>query len=237
MKIFIKLFLLWALAFNTSAQIPEDQAIIKSINDKYFSNSMTFDLDMNLYLNAKLIRSYKMEVVKNQSKLWMAFSAPAIEKGRRMLNDGDNLWMYLPRSKKLIRLPYKQSFMGSDASNRDILRISLVDDYILEQKEESESNLIFSFKAKDLSVSYNQMKLYVTKEHVLLKQELFALSGKKLKTIQYSNIQNINGLYFPMKAEIVDELKGKSRTELVYSNISFVVDKPDSFFTTAALQK
>jgi outer membrane lipoprotein-sorting protein len=237
MRDLFKLFLLFVLSIDLSAQSINKDELIKSIDSKYFSNSMTCDLKMNLYKDNKLMRDYKMAVVKSQNKLWMEFTEPAVEKGRRMLNDGTNLWMYLPRSRKLVRLPFKQAFMGSDASNRDILRISLVDDYNLESVDVTDSSLVLNLKAKDLEVSYNSMKLHVNKQtHALMRQELFALSGSKLKTIVYSDQTNISGVLFPLKATIIDELKSKAKTELIYSNVSFKMDKKDSFFTTTSLQ-
>jgi len=60
-------------------------------------------------------------------------TAPAKEKGQTFLKRGNDMWNYLPKIGRLIKLPpsmMSQGWMGSDYTNDDVLKeSSLVDDY------------------------------------------------------------------------------------------------------------
>ena len=213
--------------------------ILKNLDKNFFSLDMEFNMEMKILKKNKVRRSYKMKVFKKEKKLRMDILQPSVERDRRVLNDGDNLWMYLPRSSKLIKIPYKQAFLGGDASNRDILRISLVDDYeTLGAIEESEDEIILRLKAKDLKTAYNKVNFYLDKKtKIPTKQEMLSLSGKVIKTIEYEDIVAFGGSYLATKLTIIDQLKSNSKTIFKYSDFSIDSPKTDIFFTAASLSK
>ena len=179
-----------------------------------------------------------MHVFKKGDKLRLDIVKPSIEKDRRILNDGDNLWMYLPRSSKLIKIPYKQAFLGGDASNRDILRVSLVNDYKVAKMETNNEMRILYLEARDLSVAYNKVIFYLNRENFApIKQEMQSLSGRTIKTINYENIKVIDGKYIPTQFTIEDAIQEDTKTVFLYSNLLLEVDQPDVFFTTGSLSK
>lgn len=194
---------------------------------------------MEVYKNDKMIRYYDMESFRQGEKLRMEFLAPANEKGRRMLSDDTNLWMYLPRTSKIMKLPLKQSFMGSDASNRDLMRMAYKKDYTITQITEKGNNLIeLGLKAKDASVSYNTMILTINKKTMTpVKQEMFSLSGKLMKTMTFENPLNVNGMYIPSTFIITDELQKDTKTKLFYTQMKRKNDKPAEFFTLATIRR
>ncbi len=227
-------FSLFALAQDAT---PDD--ILSELDKNFFSVDMEYDMEMKIYKKDKVKRTYTMRVFKKGNKLRLDILTPNIEKDRKVLNDGENLWMFLPRSSKLIKLPFKQTFMGGDASNRDILRISLIDDYnIAGLARSADSLLTLSLEAKDLSKAYNQVDFALNESDLIpSKQEMKSLSGKVIKTIVYDDIELVNGNPFPTGFTIVNELRKDTKTEFRYYNFSEGESKPDSFFTTAALSK
>ncbi|MDR0506814.1 MAG: outer membrane lipoprotein-sorting protein [Dysgonamonadaceae bacterium] len=197
------------------------------------------NLKMEIYKNDKLIKYYKMEFYRHEEKMRMEFTEPAVEKGRRMLNDNSNLWMYLPRTSKVVKLPFKQSFMGSDASNRDLMKVSLKKDYeVTNIVHHSDSIVKIELKAKDLSVSYNKVVLtFDAKRQVLLQQEMYSLSGKIITTMMYENIVKIDDIFMPTIIVIKNELSKDSITKLYYSNIQRKSEKNIEYFSLDALKK
>jgi outer membrane lipoprotein-sorting protein len=194
---------------------------------------------MEVLKNEKIIRYYDMEIFRRKDKLRMEFLAPATEKGRRMLSDDDNLWMYLPRTSKVMKLPFKQSFMGSDASNRDLMRMAYRKDYIIVKTTEKSKNILeLELKAKDASVSYN--KMIVTMDMTTLsplKQEMFSLSDKLIKTMLFENPAKVDGIYIPSTFIIINELQKNTITRMYYSNMQRTHNKPEEFFTLASIKK
>ncbi|MDH6305339.1 outer membrane lipoprotein-sorting protein [Parabacteroides sp. PH5-13] len=197
------------------------------------------DIKMEVYKNDKLLKYYQIEFYRKEAKMRMEFVGPAVEKGRRMLNDESNMWMYMPRTSKVIKLPLKQAFMGSDASNRDLMRLAFSKDYELTGSEQQEGTLVqLELKAKDLSVSYNKViVLFDSQRGVPLKQEMFALSGKLIKTIDYAYDKQSDGTLYMSEMLIKDELLKNSLTKMYYENCKRRQEKPSVFFTLGSLKQ
>ncbi len=241
MKNAIYIFLI--LLVTSGNTIPQEQAdssaYLEELDRSFFSLDMEFIMEMNILKNEKVKRTYEMKVIKKGEKMRLDILRPSIERDRRVLNDGDNMWMYLPRSSKLIKIPYKQAFLGGDASNRDILRISLVEDYkVIGDVEEVAGELLLRLKAKDLKTAYNKVNFYLDmKTKYPIKQEMLSLSGMVIKTIEYDKFIEFDGGYFPTSVTILDELRKDSKTVFTYTNLLKGTDKTDIFFTTASLSK
>lgn len=196
------------------------------------------NLRMEIFSKGKLAKFYEMTSFRNGEKMRLEFSQPATERGRKMLNDESNLWMYLPRTTRVMRLPLKQAFMGSDASNRDLMRLSFSRDYTIIESKEQTNYLILTLKAKDLSVSYNKVVLTIDKDKLyLLKQEMYGLSDKIVKTMIFDDHILLDGLGFPTSYTIVDNLLNNSKTTLKYSEVKRKNDLSNEFFTLGSLKK
>jgi outer membrane lipoprotein-sorting protein len=197
-------------------------------------------LKMEMYKDDKKVRQYEMDFYRSDHKMRMEFTAPAVEKGRRMLNDNASLWMYLPRTSKVMKLPFKQSFMGSDASNSDLMRMSFKVDYELTEVGgvNDEGMMVLKLKAKDLDVAYPAVTLlYDKRRNVPLKQEMYSLSGKLIKTILYEDIIREGDGYMPSTMIIKEALQKNTLTKLLYSNIQKKQRQPAEFFTLGSLRR
>ncbi len=237
--VYIFLVLLISLGNTFPSNQVDSTAMLEELDKNFFSLNMEFVMEMKILKKEKVKRTYEMKVVKKDKKMRLDILRPSIERDRRVLNDGDNLWMYLPRSSKLIKIPSKQAFLGGDASNRDILRISLVQDYeLLGEVEEIDGQLLLRLKAKDLKTSYNKVNFYLEKKTGFpIRQEMLSLSGQPIKIIKYDKFVEFEGSHFPSEVTILDQLKKDSKTIFTYSDMTKGTDKTDIFFTTASLSK
>lgn len=237
--IYIILMLLLSSGIKLSMDQGDSSGLLEDLDKNFFSLDMEFIMKMEILKNEKVKRTYEMQVVKKDEKMRLDILRPSIERDRRVLNDGENMWMYLPRSSKLIKIPYKQAFLGGDASNRDILRISLVEDYeVIGDIENVDGELLLRLKAKDLKTAYNQVNFFLDpKTKYPIKQEMLSLSGKVIKTIEYADYIEFDQGFFPSRVTILDELRKDSKTIFTYTDLSKGTDKTDAFFTTASLSK
>ena len=138
----------------------------------------------------------------------------------------------------------RQSVMGSDMSYNDMM-----EDRPIEQlykatlegsiKIDDRDHYIIALDAKVKGLSYPKRRSWVDKEYLLpTKEELYAKSGKLLKTASLHEIKKIDGRWFPSKFIYKDELKRNSRgTEWIINDIQFNKKIPDSRFSKALLRK
>ncbi|MCD7978294.1 MAG: outer membrane lipoprotein-sorting protein [Tannerellaceae bacterium] len=177
MKKYLIIILLFSLSIGHAENYITDYIVII---DQLFHMEYT-KVRMDVYKNDVLMKYYEMDCYRKDHKVRMDFTGPAVEKGRRMLDDESNIWMYMPRTSKIMKLPLKQSFMGSDASNRDVFRLKFGHEYNLVNTTPADQKItILELKAKDQSVAYSKVLIWFDEENrVPLKQEMYTLSGKK----------------------------------------------------------
>ena len=127
----------------------------------------------------------------------------------------------------------RQSVMGSDMSYNDMMEDRPVQEVYKATISGSEhlgnrDYWIITMEAKAKGLPYPKRKSWIDKEYFLpVKEELYAKSGKLLKTSKLSDIKKIQGRWFPGKFEYKDELKRNSKgTEWIIDNIEFDYIEP-----------
>ena len=228
-------------------------------------NEMTVDeiiqaMDDNLNAKSRILTS-KMVVHGRrasrtiESKNWvvgtnLAFTeylSPPREAGTKMLKVGDKLWTYSPQTDRVIQISghmLRQSVMGSDMSYKDMMEDESFTDLYTSTLEGSviidgRDHWIMVMDAKKKGLSYPKRRAWIDKEYLLpMKEELYAKSGKLLKTSTMDGINKVQGRWFPSRFIFKDELKLNSKgTEWIIDEIEFDTDIPDSRFSKALLRK
>ena len=217
-------------------------------------------MDKNLNAKSRVLTS-KMVVHGRrttrtiESKNWvvgidLAFTeylSPAREKGTKMLKLGDKLWTYSPQTDRVIQISghmLRQSVMGSDMSYNDMMEDRPMEELYNATLEGSvmiddRDHWIILLESKVKGLSYPKRRAWVDKEYLLpMKEELYAKSGKLLKTSTMDGIKKVQRRWFPSRFIYKDELKRNSKgTEWIIDEIAFDIDIPESRFSKALLRK
>jgi|TARA_B110000914_G_scaffold46638_1_gene39673 outer membrane lipoprotein-sorting protein len=217
-------------------------------------------MDKNLNAKSRVLTS-KMVVHGRrttrtiESKNWvvgmdLAFTeylSPAREKGTKMLKLGDKLWTYSPQTDRVIQISghmLRQSVMGSDMSYNDMMEDRPMEELYKATLEGSvmiddRDHWIILLESKVKGLSYPKRRAWVDKEYLLpMKEELYAKSGKLLKTSTMDGIKKVQRRWFPSRFIYKDELKRNSKgTEWIIDEIAFDIDIPESRFSKALLRK
>jgi|TARA_B100000686_G_C16690551_1_gene917336 outer membrane lipoprotein-sorting protein len=185
--------------------------------------------------------------VKGINQAYTEYLAPPREAGTKMLKSGDKLWTYSPQTDRVIQISghmLRQSVMGSDMSYTDMMEDRpLVDLYnaTIEGSEiiDGREHWILFLEAKITGLSYPKRRLWIDNEYLLpMKEELYAKSGKLLKTTSMDGVKKIQGRWFPSRFNYKDELKRNSKgTEWLIEDVVFDTEIPDARFEKAILRK
>ena len=180
-------------------------------------------------------------------KAFTEYLSPPRENGTKMLKLGDKLWTYSPQTDRVIQISghmLRQSVMGSDMSYNDMMEdrplIELYEATLEGSVEiDGRSHWIMLLEAKVKGLSYPKRRAWIDKEYLLpTKEELYAKSGKLLKTSTMDGIKKVQGRWFPSRFIYKDELKRNSKgTEWIIDEIAFDIDIPESRFSKALLRK
>lgn len=160
-------------------------------------------------------------VKKGRDKVAALFLAPASDKGRSTLRQGDNMWLYIPSVGKPIRITSQQSITGGVFSNSDILRVDYTEEYTVTSTEEQADSYLLKLKAKTGEVAYDQLKMVVDKKTVLpLEIEAYASSGMLIKTLHFKDIKDFGGgIKRPATVETDSPLYKGYKSVMLYSGL------------------
>lgn len=183
--------------------------------------------------------------IEGDKKAFTEYLSPAREKGTKMLKLENQLWIYSPSADRVMQISghmLRQSVMGSDMSYEDMLNDSpLLERYKAEVTAEEVIDgrkcWVITLTAIKEDVNYYTQKIWVDEERSIpLKMDLFAKSGKLLKRTTLSNIQKIQGRWFPMEMIYKDMLKDGKGTKMTVLNIQFDTAIPAGIFNKANLK-
>lgn len=164
--------------------------------------------------------------------------APPRLLGRKLLMRDNDLWLYLPTVKRPTRVSFQQRLTG-EVSNGDIARTNFAKDYDakLVGTETMKGKVCYklSLTAKRKEVTYRSIMYWVDKSNFRpIKVDFYALSGKLLKSGEYSSPKPVLGKIRMTEMIITDALRATRQSHLLYSD--YKVEKlDDSFFNKETL--
>lgn len=245
----MRIFFLLLLALSLSAasgQKPDGKELLQRVDKNMSSETRVFTSKMIIHGQRSVRTIESKSWVAGESKSYSEYLFPAREQGTKMLKLDDQLWIYSPSSDRIILIAghmLRQSVMGSDMSYEDIMEDKkLIDHYNTEvtgtERIKERQCWVVMLTAYDPSVAYQGRKLWVdTERYIPLKEELYAKSGTLLKRTELSDIENINGRWFPKRIVFKDMLKEGDGTEFIIEAIEFNVKIDDYVFSKANLKK
>ena len=223
------------------------QEIIQAMDDNLNAKSRILTSKMIVHGRRSSRTIESKNWVVGIDKAFTEYLSPPREAGTKMLKDGDKLWTYSPQTDRVIQISghmLRQSVMGSDMSYNDMMEDRpLVELYeaTLEGsvKIDGRDHWIMLLETKVKGLSYPMRRAWIDKEYLLpMKEELYAKSGKLLKTSTMDGIKKVQGRWFPSRFIYKDELKRNSKgTEWLIDEIEFDSDIPESRFSKALLRK
>lgn len=141
--------------------------------------------------------------------------APAQDRGKLMLKDGTNLWMFDPKSKATIRISPQQKLLGQ-AANGDVVTTNFAFDYnarlegdetITDGDRKDVRCWKLALTARTPQTTYHHALLWVAQNGERpVKAQFFVESGKLLKTAFYRRMQPALGMDRPTETVLIDGL-------------------------------
>lgn len=234
------------LAIITTAFISQSEPNLKEIVAKA-ENRMRGQSSIATMKITTVRPKYSREMrVKNWTKTEdynvMYIMEPARDKGTVYLKRKKEIWYYLPKIERNIKMPpsmMNQSWMGTDMSNDDLVRkTSYANDFT--QKLIGSATIagvdcyeIELFPLENTDVVWGKIKMWVEKDLFnVMKQEQYDEDLELVNTMNASNVKQMGGETLPARMEIVPADKKGQKTVMEYESLQFDVEIPEQYFTT-----
>jgi len=239
-----------SLLFVAPLAVADDTDLARELldgtDDMHRGDSSTATVTMNVKTD-RWTRTLTMKSwSKGEEKSLIRIEAPAKEAGITTLKVDNNIWNYLPRVDRTMKVPagmMSGSWMGSHFSNDDLVKESrMADDYtyaITKRPDEAGVGqwVVECTVKEDAAVVWGKVVVTLRADKLAEQIQYFDEDGVLARTMAFSEVRDIGGRQVPTKMRLEPADKPGEYTEVSYQDLDFTVDVPDSMFTLQALKK
>ncbi len=180
-------------------------------------------------------------------KSFIRMLAPAKDKGVTFLKIKREMWNYIPKINRVIKIPPSmmlQSWMGSDFTNDDLVKeSSVVADYehrlLRRENMNGAATHVLELKpTPEAAVVWDRIIEWIrVDDYVPLKAEYYNERGELVRTMTFSEITRFGKRTLPAKLEMVEAKKPGRKTVLVLSDAVFDAPIANSIFSKQNLRR
>ena len=233
-----------AVAAPAPPRPPDVEALLKRIDDLYRSTSSIARIEI-LVTSPRSTRSLRLRTwSRGEDEALIVIEAPPREEGTATLRVGENLWNYLPRIARTIRVPPSMmlgSWMGTDFTNDDLVKeSSLRKDFTsrIDRRSDEPAGWWVVLDVKPGVVGrWARIELLVSDDLLPLEERHFDRKGRLARTMTFDDIRTLGGRKLPSHLMLTPVDTPNQRTELRYVDVQFDVPLPDDTFSLSRLER
>jgi len=180
-------------------------------------------------------------------KSFIRVSEPARDRGVAFLKIGREMWNFIPRVNRVVKIPPSmmlQSWMGSDFTNDDLVKeSSVVEDYehtvigsdTLDGADVWHVELV---PKPGTAVAWERIEEWIRKDdYVPLKAVYFNERDEVVRTWLFTEIRSMGGRVLPTRYDLIEEKRPGRRTVLVLEDVVFDEPISDRVFSQQNLRR
>ena len=230
-----------SLNIPSNAQDLSAREIVQRANDKANGNTSQGIMKMSI-VRPDWSREVTMKSWSKGTEFYLIYiTEPVRDKGQVFMKRGQDMWNWMPSINRMIKLPPSmmgQSWMGSDFTNDDLVRMnSIIEDFThqitgSEKIEGYDCYIIELVPKPEAAVVWGKIKLWISKEdYYELKGEYFDEDGKLVNVMASSNIMKMGDRMLPAKMVMAPVDKPGNQTILEMIDVVFNKPIDDNFFS------
>lgn len=215
------------------------EEIARKVDELYRSNTSYAELSMEI-VTPHWQRTLDMKAwSRGMDQTFIRILSPRKERGVGTLRIDTEMWNYLPRTGKVIKIPpsmMMSAWMGSDFTNDDLVKeFTLTKHYtfrLLEPEDREEGLLYLEARPKpDVPVVWDRILIVVQEKDLLpVRQMYFDEKGHLMRQMVFTEITQFGERRVPAVMTLTPATKEGHRTVIRYKDLRFDLDlKPDVF--------
>lgn len=224
---------------------PTVEELLAATDDVTRGTSSDAIMEMHVK-TANYERTLKMHAVSaGKDKTLIRILEPAKDAGIATLKVDDNIWNYLPKVDRTMKVPagmMSGNWMGSHFTNDDLVKDSrLSEDFTYtvtsRPKDNAEGLYVITLVPKpDAPVVWGSIVAKIRPDKLPVSIVYNDEKGKAVRTMQFSDFKQMDGRMVPGTMTLLPADKPGEFTSMTYDSIDFDVKLPDSTFTLQALK-
>ena len=242
----ILLFTINTRGIGKDNSTPEVEKIVNFIDQLYRSKTSYADMEMHI-VTPHYERTLKMLVwTKGMDRTFIRITSPKKERGVATLRIKNEMWNYLPKIKKVMKISPSMmmgSWMGSDFSNDDLVKeSSMQEDYTYKiiTPDDATPDLIYIelIPNEDSTIVWGRIVSAVrSSDYIPVWQHFYDEKGKLMRILNYKDIKTFGSKTIPSVMEMIPQNKQGHKTIIRWNDGNFDTKIEDSIFSRRNLQK
>jgi outer membrane lipoprotein-sorting protein len=242
-RLFTALLLAWSAASH--AADPTVEELLVGTDDLTRGTSSQAVMVMQVKTD-RYERTVKMQAwSQGTDRSLIQILEPAKEAGISTLKVGDNIWNYLPKVDRTMKVPagmMSGSWMGSHISNDDLVKESRLSedfDYQITERPTGDTGrwVIELVPKADAAVVWGKIVATIGADRLPQEIAYYDEDGVLVRTMTYSDVREIGGRTIPTRFTVTPADKPGEYTAISYESLSFDVEIPESTFSLQALRR
>lgn len=216
--------------------------LIRTVEEQYSGESSEIELEMTIK-TGHWERHLTMESWSlGREHFLVRILAPVKEKGVATLKVEREVWNYLPKVDRVIRIPPSMmggAWMGSHITNDDLVKANHIDedyDFAL-LAEDDQGWTIEGIPRPEAAVIWGKLIYRLLKEPLVpVDIEYFDEEGVLIRRIIFDDVQTVSGRTIPLRMTVLPVEKPEEMTLMHYKKVNFDIDLEKSYFSLGRLK-
>lgn len=221
------------------------EEIVKKIDELYRADTSKAVVEMEI-TTPHWKRTLKMDAwSRGMDKTFIRILEPKKEHGIATLRIGNEMWNYLPKTNKVMKIPpsmMMSSWMGSDFTNDDLVKeFTFLDSYHFEltTPENPEQGTVYvkCTPKEGLPIVWGHIVIAVKESNTMpLWQKYYDEKGKLMREMVFKEVKTFGDREIPSILELIPQSKEGHKTELRYLEAQFNIQLDEEIFTLRNLR-
>ena len=232
---------------NSKADNISPEKILNNVDDLYRSNASHSILTLSV-TTVNWQRTLTLEQwSKGEDKSLIKVLKPKKEKGLATLRVDKNVWNFLPKVKRVVKIPssmMSSSWMGSHFTNDDLVKQSrMAEDYTFSitfegMKDGKEIIEVTCLPNKEAAIVWGKVEVVVYADDYLPLRMIYYDEDLLLsRTLEFTNIEMMDGKMIPTMMNMIPTDEPGESTTVKWEEVKFDVTIGDDFFSLRKLQQ
>jgi len=229
--------------FATAVDAVSGRDLVQQVQDRLRSASSVTRYHMHVQ-TADWQRDVRLDAWDDRAnkRFFIRILAPKKDKDTTWLKKGGNLWMYLPKLERDIRIPPSMmlsNWMGSDFSNDDLVKMeSVVEDYT--HRILAEENGVFTVESiprPNAPVVWGKIIRRISKNTLPLSEDYYDEHGRHIRQLLFDRVRLMGGREIPTRWLMRVDARPDKHTVMVLERVTFDAEIGDSVFTRRNMRR
>jgi len=233
------------LAQSAAAQRPDIEKVVNAIDQMYRHDSSHTIMEMEIH-TPHWSRTLKLEAwSEGMDKTFIRILQPQKERGMGTLRIDNEMWNYLPKTNKVMKIPpsmMMSSWMGSDFKNNDLVKeFTFTEDYTFEyvQPEDAKESLLYvkCTPKPGKPIVWGHVLVAVDAQTLIPEWEkYYDEHGELMRIMYFKEVEDFDGKQLPSIMELVPQTKEGHKTVLHYIEAEFDIRITERIFNLRNLR-